>query len=115
MSSENNNETSNFSYLSIIKPVLKTLLTVLVSVVVHVLTTKLYNYHCIGEGWFSIIHTLLYMPNPQCRIMLDIMKYTSDLYILFWTTLLSGFILNYKIVKKGLSTINYNIKYFKNI
>jgi len=109
------NETSSFGYWCIIKPVLKTLVTVFVSVVVHVLTAKLYNFHCIGEGWFSIIHTLLYMPNPQCRILLDIMKYTSDLYILFWTTMLSGFILNYKIVKKGLSTINYNIKYFKNI
>ena len=115
MSSENNNENSRFGYWSIIKPVLKTLVTVFISVVIHVLTAKLYNYHCIGEGWFSIIHTLLYMPNPQCRILLDVMKYTSDLYILFWTTMLSGFILNYKIVKKGLSTINYNIKYFKNM
>ena len=112
MSSEKNNENSNFEYWSFIKVALNTLVTVFVSVVIHVLTTKLYNYHCIGEGWLSIIHTLLYMPNPQCRILLDIMKYTSDLYILFWTTTLSGFILNYKIVKKGFSTINYN-KYLK--
>ena len=102
-------------YWTVIKPILKTFITIFVSIVIHVCSTKLYNYHCIGEGWFSIIHTLLYMSNPQCRILLDIMKYTSDLYILFWTTILSGFILNFKIVKKGLSTINYNMKYFKNI
>jgi hypothetical protein len=101
------------NYWIVIKPILKTLVTVLFSIVIHILTSKLYNYHCIGEGWFSIIHTILYMPSPQCRIMLDIMKYTSDLYILFWTTIISCFILNYKIVKKGIVTINNNMKYFK--
>jgi hypothetical protein len=100
---------------NIIKPILKTLGTILISVIFHILTTKLYNYYCIGEGWISIVHTMLYMPSPQCRIILDMIKYTSDLYILFWTTIISGFILNYKIVKKGLTTINNNIKYFKNI
>ena len=105
----------NKSYWYYLKPILKTLVTVFISVVVHVLSAKLYNYHCIGDGWFSIIHTLLYMPNPQCRILLDTMKYTSDMYILFWTTMISGFLLNFKIVKKGLSAINYNIKYFKNV
>ena len=91
-------------YLSLcnLKPIIKTLATVVISVFIHILATKLYNYHCIGDGWFSIIHTLLYMPNPQCRILLDLMKYTSDTYILFWTTLFSGFLLNYKIIKKGL-------------
>ena len=99
---------------NIIKPILKTLVAVLIYVIIHILTTKLYGYHCIGDGWISIFHTMLYMPSPQCRIILDIMKYTSDLYILFWTTIISSFILNYKIVKKGLTSIN-NIKYFKNI
>ena len=98
---------------NIIKPILKTLVAVLIYVIIHILTTKLYNYHCIGDGWISIIHTMLYIPSPQCRIILDIMKYTSDIYILFLTTIISSFILNYKIVKKGLTTIN--IKYFKNI
>ncbi len=115
VSTSNVSKPQSFSYWTFIKPVLKTLTIVFLSVIVHVLTTKLYHFHCIGEGWFSIIHTLLYMPNPQCRIMLDLMKYTSDMYILFWTTMFSGIVLNYKIVKKGLSTINHNIKYFKNI
>ena len=114
-STSNVSKPQSFSYWTFIKPVLKTLTIVLLSVIVHVLTTKLYHFHCVGEGWFSVIHTLLYMPNPQCRIMLDLMKYTSDMYILFWTTMFSGIVLNYKIVKKGLSTINHNIKYFKNI
>lgn len=95
-----------------IKPVFKILLTILLSVIIHIFSTKIYNYHCIGEGWMSIIHTLLYMPNPQCRILLDIMKYTSDIYILFWTAMLSGLILNYKLFKKTFSTIEYT-KYFK--
>ena len=98
-----------------IVPIFKTLTIIFSSVVIHILSTKLYHYHCIGDGWFSVIHTLLYMTNPQCRILLDIMKYTSDMYILFWTTLITGFLLNFKFVKKSLSTINYNIKYFKNI
>ena len=101
MFSENkNNETSNFGYWSIIKYSLKMIIIILFSVTIHILTIKLYNYHCVGDGWFSIIHTLLYIPNPQCIFLLNIMKYTSDLYILFWTTILSGFILNYKIVKR---------------
>ena len=112
MSAEN---VSNKSYLFYLKPVAKTLATVLVSVIIHILATKIYHYHCVGEGWFSVVHTLLYMSNPQCRILLDTMKYTSDMYVLFWTTLISGFLLNFKIVKKGLSTINHNIKYFKNV
>jgi len=36
------------------------------------------------------------------------MKYTSDMYILFWTIIFSGFLLNYKIIKKHF----INSKYF---
>ena len=98
----------NLSNLSYLKPILKTLMTVFISIIVHILATKIYSYHCIGYGWFSVIHTLLYMSNPQCRILLDIMKYTSDMYILFWTIIFSGFLLNYKIIKKRF----INSKYF---
>lgn len=88
-----------------IKSSLKILSIVLISVIIHILSVKLYNYHCVGDGWFSIIHTLLYMPNPQCKLLLDIMKYTSDVYIIFWTILLSSILSNYKNIKSKLNNI----------
>lgn len=94
-----------------LKPILKTIAIVLLSVIVHVLSAKLYNCHCVGEGWFSIIHTLMYMPNPQCRLLLDVIKYTSDLYFLFWTTILSSFVFNYKFFKKWFITLNHTLKF----
>jgi hypothetical protein len=97
----------------VLKPILKTLLTIVFSVVIHIICVKIYNYHCIGDGWFSIIQTILNVPSPHCRMLLDIMKYTSDFYILFWTTLFSSFILNYKMVRKWLTNINYNYKTYK--
>lgn len=102
-----------WNYFNIIKPILKTLLTVFLSISMHIVSVKFYNYYCISDGWFSIFYSILYIPTPQCRILLDVIKYTSDLYILFWTTLFSSILLNYKIVKNSL-TINHNIKYFKN-
>ena len=103
-----------WNYFNIIKPILKTLLTVFLSISIHIVSVKFYNYYCISDGWFSIFYSMLYIPTPQCRILLDVIKYTSDLYILFWTTLFSSILLNYKIVKNSLITINHNIKYFKN-
>ena len=103
-----------WNYFNIIKPILKTLLTVFLSISIHIISVKFYNYYCISDGWFSIFYSMLYIPTPQCRILLDVIKYTSDLYILFWTTLFSSILLNYKIVKNSLITINHNIKYFKN-
>ena len=103
-----------WNYFNIIKPILKTLLTVFLSISIHIISVKFYNYYCISDGWFSIFYSILYIPTPQCRILLDVIKYTSDLYILFWTTLFSSILLNYKIVKNSLITINHNIKYFKN-
>ena len=103
-----------WNYFNIIKPILKTLLTVFLSISIHIVSVKFYNYYCISDGWFSIFYSILYIPTPQCRILLDVIKYTSDLYILFWTTLFSSILLNYKIVKNSLITINHNIKYFKN-
>ena len=103
-----------WNYFNIIKPILKTLLTVFLSISIHIVSVKFYNYYCISDGWFSIFYSMLYIPTPQCRILLDVIKYTSDLYILFWTTLFSSILLNYKIVKNSLIRINHNIKYFKN-
>jgi hypothetical protein len=103
-----------WNYFNIIKPILKTLLTVFLSISIHIFSVKFYNYYCISDGWFTIFYSMLYIPTPQCRILLDVIKYTSDLYILFWTTLFSSILLNYKIVKNSLITINHNIKYFKN-
>ena len=103
-----------WNYFNIIKPILKTLLTVFLSISIHIVSVKFYNYYCISDGWFSIFYSILYIPTPQCRILLDVIKYTSDLYILFWTTLFSSILLNYKIVKNSLIRINHNIKYFKN-
>ena len=98
-------------WLFYFKPILKTLVIVFISVIVHVLSSKLYIFHCVGEGWFSIIHTLLYMPNPQCRLLLDAIKYTSDLYFLFWTTILSSFVCNYKFFKQWFISINQTLKF----
>lgn len=100
--------------LNVIKPILKTLLTVFLSISIHIISVKFYNYYCISDGWFSIFYSILYIPTPQCRILLEVIKYTSDLYILFWTSLFSSILLNYKIVKNSLIMINHNIKYFKN-
>ena len=97
------------------KHIIKTLITVLFSVSIHIISLKLYNTYCIGEGWYSIIHSLIYIPTPQCRILLDVVKYTSDMYILFWTTLFSSILLNFKIIKNTIGKINYNLKYFKNV
>lgn len=82
-----------------IKSSFKTLSIVFISVIIHVLSVKIYNYYCVGDGWFSMVHTLLYMQNPQCKLLLDIMKYTSDVYIIFWTILLSSILSNYKNIK----------------
>jgi hypothetical protein len=95
------------------KHIIKTLITVLFSLSIHIISLKIYNTYCIGEGWYSIIHSLIYIPTPQCRILLDAVKYTSDLYILFWTTLFSSILLNFKIIKNTIGKINYNLKYFK--
>ena len=103
-----------WNYFNIIKPILKTLLTVFLSISIHIFSVKFYNYYCISDGWFTIFYSMLYISTPQCRILLDVIKYTSDLYILFWTTLFSSILLNYKIVKNSLIRINHNIKYFKN-
>jgi hypothetical protein len=88
-----------------VKSSLKILSIVSISIIIHILSVKIYNYHCVGDGWFSIIHTLLYMQNPQCKLLLDIMKYTSDVYIIFWTILLSSILENYKTIKSKLNNI----------
>lgn len=88
-----------YNCLYYVKPIFKTLFTIFISVVFHILCSKLYQYHCIGDGLFSIIHTLLYMPNPQCRILLDIMKYTSDIYVLFCTILITEILVNFNFFK----------------
>jgi hypothetical protein len=103
---------SNINYHLL--PVLKILSTVLLSVSLHIVSVKFYNYYCISDGWFSILHSIIYMPTPQCRILIDIIKYTSDLYILFWTTLFSSVLLNYKLVRNSLTSLKDSIKYFKN-
>jgi hypothetical protein len=66
---------------------IKTLFIVLILISIHIFSIKVYNTYCIGEGWYSIMYSLIYVPTPQCIMLLNIAKYTSDLYIVIWITL----------------------------
>lgn len=99
----NNKNTSKCSnlYYNLLIPFLKTILTVFIAIGIHILTIEIYTTYCISTGWFSLFHSLVYVPTPQCRVLLDIIKYTSDLYVLFWTTLFSFIFLNFKSIRQN--------------
>ena len=107
----NNSETP--FYHVVLKSGLKTALTVLFTISIHVLSVELYLSYCINTGMFSLFYSLLYVPTPQCRILLDVIKHTSDFYVLFWYTFFSFIFLNFETLKKTTGFINYNMKYFK--
>ena len=74
-------------------------ITLLFTIILHIIFVKLYNYHCIHEGWFSIIHSFMYMSSSQCRFLLESIKTTSDTYFLFLINIFSIISLRLKFLK----------------
>lgn len=58
-------------------------------IVTHAIVAKLYMTYCVATHWFPFFHSMIMFANPQCKLMLNILQYTSDIQIAYWSGLVT--------------------------
>lgn len=61
------------------------LIQLLFAILIHSIVAKIYISYCVANHWFPFLQSMFMFANPQCKLMLNILQYTSDIQIAYWS------------------------------